>query len=163
MKPIVAVVGRSGSGKTTLIERLIPELERRGLRVGAVKHTHHDFDLNPRGKDSWRLYQAGARVVAFSSTAQLVVMRRTEAELPLGDVVDQYLGDVDVVLVEGYKELPLAKIEVVRAGEELQCAGDQLLAVVGDERPGLQVPCFRPDDAPGLAGFLEETVFARGR
>jgi len=53
VKPIVAVVGRSGSGKTTLIERLIPELERRSLRVGAVKHTHHDFDLNARGKDSW--------------------------------------------------------------------------------------------------------------
>jgi molybdopterin-guanine dinucleotide biosynthesis protein B len=158
----VAVVGRSGSGKTTLIEQLIPELQRRGRRVGAVKHTHHSFDFDPRGKDSWRLYQAGAQVVAFSSNAQLAVMRRTDAELPLEEVVARYLGDVDVVLVEGYKELPLPKVEVVREGQELLCSQDQLLAVVGDARPGLRVPCFRPDDARGLVELLEGAVFARG-
>jgi len=81
----------------------------------------------------------------------------------LEDVVAHYLGDVDVVLVEGYKELPLPKIEVVREGQELQCSGDELLAVAGDARPGLHVPCFRPDDAAGLVGLLEGTVFARGR
>lgn len=158
---IVAVVGRSGSGKTTLLERLIPELQRRGRRVGAIKHTHHTFDLDPQGKDSWRLYQTGAQVVAFSSGAQLAVLRRTDTELPLEDVIARYLGDVDIVLVEGYKDLPLPKIEVVRDGHELQCAQDQLLAIVGDDRPGWQVPCFRPDDTDGLIAFLEGAVFAR--
>lgn len=160
---IVAVVGRSGSGKTTLIERLIPELRRRGKRVGAVKHTHHAFDFDPQGKDSWRLYHAGAQVVAFSSSAQLAVMRRLDTEIALEEVIARYLGDVDFVLVEGYKELPLPKIEVVRPGADLLCREDQLLAVVGDDRAGLRIPAFSPDDVEGLVGLLEASVLKSSR
>ena len=157
--PIIAVVGRSGSGKTTLIEQLIPELRRRGRHVGAVKHTHHAFDLDPSGKDSWRLFHAGAPVVAFASAAQLVVMRHLERELSLEEIVTRYLGDVELVLVEGYKELPLRKIEVVRSGQELLCSLDDLIAVVSDDPRDLVVPTFRPADVGALATFVEATAF----
>ena len=157
--PIIAVVGRSGSGKTTLIEQLIPELRRRGRRVGAVKHTHHSFDLDPSGKDSWRLFHAGAPVVAFASNSQLVVMRHLEREASLDEIVTRYLDDVEVVLVEGYKELPLRKIEVVRSGEELLCSLDELIAVVSDDRRDLRVPTFRPVDVGPLAALVETTAF----
>jgi molybdopterin-guanine dinucleotide biosynthesis protein MobB len=155
---VVAVVGASGSGKTTLLESLIPELRRRGRRVGAVKHTHHSFDFDPRGKDSSRLLAAGAQVVAFSSTAQLAVMRHLDEEVSLEEIIARYFGDLDLVLVEGYKELPLPKVEVVRGGRELQCSQEQLLAVVTDDRRDLRVPSFRPGDVAGLATFLETTV-----
>jgi molybdopterin-guanine dinucleotide biosynthesis protein B len=155
---IVAVVGASGSGKTTVLESLIPELRRRGRRVGAVKHTHHSFDFDPRGKDSWRLFHAGAQVVAFSSTAQLAVMRHLEGEVSLEEIIARYFSDLDLVLVEGYKELPLPKIEVIGSGQELVCSQDQLLAVVSDDRRDLLVPCFRPGDIAGLATFLETQV-----
>ena len=157
--PIIAVVGRSGSGKTTLMEQLIPELRRRGRHVGAVKHTHHAFDLDPSGKDSWRLFHAGAPVVAFASAAQLVVMRHLERELSLEEIVTRYLGDVELVLVEGYKELPLRKIEVVRSGQELVCSLDDLIAVVSDDQRDLRVPTFRPADVGALATFVEATAF----
>jgi molybdopterin-guanine dinucleotide biosynthesis protein MobB len=154
----VAVVGRSGSGKTTLIEALIPELARRGRRVGAIKHTHHAFDLDPSGKDSWRLFHAGAPVVAFSSTAQLVVMRHLEHEIPLEEVLARHFDDVDLVVVEGYKELPLPKIEVARSGQDLLCSQDQLIAVVTDDGRDLHLPAFRPGDIGALAAFLETRV-----
>jgi len=154
----VAVVGRSGSGKTTLIEALIPELARRGRRVGAVKHTHHAFDLDPSGKDSWRLFHAGAPVVAFSSTAQLVVMRHLEREASLEDVIARYFTDVDLVLVEGYKELALPKIEVAQAGQQLLCSPDELIAVVSDDGRDVPVPTFRPGDIGALATLVETRV-----
>ena len=46
------IAGWSGSGKTTLIERLLPAITARGLRVSVVKHAHHDFDIDQPGKDS---------------------------------------------------------------------------------------------------------------
>jgi len=58
--PVLGIAGWSGSGKTTLLERLIPALARRGVRVGVIKQTHHDFELDRPGKDSHRLRQAGA-------------------------------------------------------------------------------------------------------
>lgn len=155
---IIAVVGRSGSGKTTLLERLIPELRRRGRRVGAVKHTHHSFDLDPNAKDSWRLFQTGAPAVAFSSTAELVVMRHLERELSLQEIVERYFGDMELVLVEGYKELPLPKIEVVRSGQEPSCPRGELIAVVSDDRRDVQVPTFRPADVGALATVVEAAV-----
>jgi molybdopterin-guanine dinucleotide biosynthesis protein B len=97
-------------------------------------------------------------VVAFSSTAQLAVMRHLDGEVSLEEIIARYFSDLDLVLVEGYKELPLPKIEVVRAGRELLCSQDQLLAVVSDDGRDLRVPCFRPGDVAGLATFLETRV-----
>ena len=54
MIPIVSIVGKSDSGKTTLIEKLLPELTRRGYRIATVKHDVHGFEVDREGKDSWR-------------------------------------------------------------------------------------------------------------
>ena len=67
MPAIVSIIGKSGSGKTTLIEKLIPELKRRGYRIGTIKHTVHEFDLDVRGKDSWRHKAAGAQAVLLAA------------------------------------------------------------------------------------------------
>jgi molybdopterin-guanine dinucleotide biosynthesis protein MobB len=112
-----AVLGVSGphdSGKTTLIEKLIPELRDRGLRVGAVKHTPHDVVDDVSGKDSYRLAEAGANPTAFVRPATATVRRMQQTNLT--DVLERDFNDCDVVLVEGYKSLPLRRVEVGSGG-----------------------------------------------
>lgn len=60
-KHIIGIIGWSGSGKTTLLGKLIPILMARGLSVSTMKHTHHDFDMDQPGKDSYRHCEPGAR------------------------------------------------------------------------------------------------------
>ncbi len=67
MPPMISIVGRAKSGKTSLLERLIPELKRRGYRLATIKHSAHGYDLNQTGKDSQRLANAGSDAVVVSS------------------------------------------------------------------------------------------------
>lgn len=161
--PIVPFVGKSGSGKTTFLEKLIPELVARGLRVGLVKHDVHGFELDQPGKDTYRLRQAGAVRVAISAPQQFALIGQVEEELTLEELAQRYLGDVDLVLAEGYKRSQLPKIEVCRAvrSQELLCAADELLAVVSDLHFELPGPQFGLEDVAGVANLLEGIVGAR--
>lgn len=162
--PIVCFVGKSRSGKTTILERLIPELIGRGYRLGVVKHDVHGFDLDQPGKDTWRLRQAGAWRVAISAPREFALLGSVEEELPLAELVERYLGDVDLVLAEGYKRGTWPKIEVCRAArsQALLCRPEEVLAVISDL--ALEVPCprFGLDDVVAVADFLEQH-FLRGR
>lgn len=113
---VVGFAGFSGSGKTTLVEQLIPVLRLRGLRVSVVKHAHHKFDIDHTGKDTWRHREAGAFEVVVASDRRLALMR--EFEQPVTLTVHQMLAElyegVDWVLVEGFKDSDLLKIEVWR-------------------------------------------------
>lgn len=113
---VVGFAGYSGSGKTTLVEQLIPALRLRGLRVSVVKHAHHKFDIDHTGKDTWRHREAGAFEVVVASDRRLALMR--EFEQPVTLTVHQMLAElyegVDWVLVEGFKDSDLLKIEVWR-------------------------------------------------
>ena len=113
---VVGFAGFSGSGKTTLVEQLIPALRLRGLRVSVVKHAHHKFDIDHTGKDTWRHREAGAFEVVVASDRRLALMR--EFEQPVTMTVHQMLAElyegVDWVLVEGFKDSDLLKIEVWR-------------------------------------------------
>ena len=113
---VVGFAGFSGSGKTTLVERLIPALRLRGLRVSVVKHAHHKFDIDHMGKDTWRHREAGAFEVVVASDRRMALMR--EFEQPAVMTVHQLLAElyegVDWVLVEGFKDSDLLKIEVWR-------------------------------------------------
>lgn len=151
--PVIAFVGHSKSGKTTLLEKLIPELRRRGYRVAAVKHTAHPVEPDAPDKDTYRLAQAGARPVILAAP-------ETTLEAALAGV-----QDADLVLVEGYKRANVPKIEV-RWSEgaggrgdkgELACAGDEwLMAVVSDRRFDVDVPQFGLGDVTELADWIAE-------
>ena len=78
---IVSFVGRSGTGKTTLIERLIPELSARGLRVAVIKHDAHRFDIDKEGKDSWRFTKAGAVVSSIVSDEKSAMVETRKLSL----------------------------------------------------------------------------------
>ncbi len=117
---VVGFAGYSGSGKTTLVERLIPALKLRGLRVSVVKHAHHNFDVDKPGKDTWRHREAGAFEVVAASSHRLALMREFEqpAELTVHQLLAELYSGVDWVLVEGFKSSDLLKIEIWRAPSE---------------------------------------------
>ena len=114
---VVGFAGYSGSGKTTLVEKLIPVLKLRGLRVSVVKHAHHRFDIDHPGKDTYRHREAGAFEVVVASPHRLALMREFEqpSQLTVHQLIAELYEGVDWVLVEGFKDSDLLKIEVWRA------------------------------------------------
>jgi len=136
---VVGFAGFSGSGKTTLVERLIPELKLRGLRVSVVKHAHHQFDIDHPGKDSWRHRQAGAFETVIASSRRLALIREFEQESPqtAHHVIAELYPGIDWVLVEGFKDSNLLKIEVWRAvaGKPALYPEDPFIVAVATDSP----------------------------
>ena len=159
MIPVICVVGASNSGKTTLLEKLIPEFKRRGYRIGTIKHDIHTFEMDHEGKDTWRHKQAGASTVTIVSPIQVATIKDTSDEMPLEEVINRYLWQEDLILVEGYKRSSYPKIEVYRSDVETKpiCTlKDNLIALVTDEEVELEVPRFGFDETKQLADFLEK-------
>ncbi|MGL5630811.1 MAG: molybdopterin-guanine dinucleotide biosynthesis protein B [Azovibrio sp.] len=112
---VFGIAGRSGSGKTTLLEKLIPILKGKGLTVSIIKHAHHAFDIDRPGKDSYRHREAGAEEVLLTCNSRWVLMHevRDEKEPNLEELLSR-LAPCDLVLVEGFKQEPVPKLEVHR-------------------------------------------------
>jgi molybdopterin-guanine dinucleotide biosynthesis protein B len=158
MIPIISIVGKSDSGKTTLIEKLVPELTRRGYRVATVKHDVHGFEVDREGKDSWRHKQAGAHTVIISSPQKIALIRDVEKDSTLDEIRRRWVQDVDLLLSEGYKKDVQPKIEVFREEKhkKLLCTKkDNLIAIVSDRKFNVGVPCFHLEDMKGLSNFIE--------
>jgi molybdopterin-guanine dinucleotide biosynthesis protein B len=162
MIPVVSVVGKSDAGKTTLLEKIIPELKRRGYRVATVKHDAHSFEIDQPGKDTWRHRQAGADVVVISARDKMAIIRRLDEEMSLPQITDMITG-VDIILTEGFKRGPAPKIEVSRREKstELLCTVDELVAVATDQRFDIPAPQFALDDAAGLVDLLERRFLGK--
>jgi molybdopterin-guanine dinucleotide biosynthesis adapter protein len=155
---VVGFAGYSGSGKTTLVEQLIPALQLRGQRVSVVKHAHHDFDIDHPGKDTWRHREAGAFEVLAASPRRLVIMRelRERVQHSVHDLLAELHRAVDWVLVEGFKDSDLPKIEVWReaSGKPVRYPSDAHIAAIATDSPqALPAPTpravldlNRPDD-----------------
>lgn len=159
MIPIISIVGKSDSGKTTLIEKLVPELARRGYRIATVKHDVHGFEVDREGKDSWRHKQAGAHTVIISSPQKVALIRDVEKDLTLDEIRGRWIQDVDLVLSEGYKKDVQPKIEVFRKEKhkKLICTKkDNLIAIVSNKKFNVGVPCFHLEDMKGLSSFIEK-------
>jgi molybdopterin-guanine dinucleotide biosynthesis adapter protein len=164
MSLVISIVGRSNSGKTTLLERLIVELKRRGYTVAAVKHSGGDFQLDHPGKDSWRLAEAGSDAVLLASSNRLAFLQKTTHSPTFEDVID-FLGDkFDFVLVEGFKESDIPKIEVHRRElGNLVSSPENLFAVVTDEQLDVTVPQFSIRDGVALVDLLEKRLAVPSR
>ena len=156
--PIVSFVGYSGSGKTTFIEKLIPALTDRGIKIAVVKHDAHGFQMDKPGKDTWRHKQAGAGATVIISRHQIGMVMDVDKEPAPHDLAD-LLSFAHIIITEGYKHGPYPKIEIFRpeATENKLPVGQEdetLLALVSDTRTGLSVPHFTLADVEGVARFL---------
>ncbi len=146
---VVGFAGYSGSGKTTLVEQVIPALKLRGLRVSVVKHAHHKFDIDHPGKDTYRHREAGAFEVLVASDRRMALIREYEREATpkVHHLLAQLWDGVDWVLVEGFKQSDLLKVEVWRAeaGQPIRYPDDEfIVAIATDDPASLPVPTQRP-------------------
>ena len=156
--PIITVIGKSGSGKTTLLEKLIAELKRRGYRIATVKHhSHAGFDIDRPGKDSWRHAQAGSDHVIVAAPDKIASYRLLERELSL-DEIAAGVKDVDIILVEGYRQAGKPTLEIIRSEISLEpiCPPEQCFAIASDVLLPLAIPQFDLSDVMGMAKFIEE-------
>lgn len=157
MPPILSIIGKSSSGKTTLLEKLIPELKRRGWRVATVKHhSHPGFEIDIPGKDTWRHARAGSDHVVIAAPDKIASIRSLEAPLSL-DEIAAGITDVDLILTEGYKRAGKPALEVVRAATGLDLVGDldQVKAVATDAELGGSFRRFDLDAVEEIAGWIE--------
>jgi molybdopterin-guanine dinucleotide biosynthesis adapter protein len=154
--PVLSIVGKSGSGKTTLLEKLIPELKRRGYRVGTIKHhAHPGFEIDHPGKDTWRHAQAGSDHVVIVAPDKIASIRRLERELSL-DEIAATMTEVDIILTDGFKRGGKPCLEVMRAenGVELVSEPARLAAVVTDTPLAVDVPQFELDETEKIVDWL---------
>ncbi len=136
--PVIGFAAFSGTGKTTLLERLLPILTHSGVRIGMIKHAHHQFDIDTPGKDSYRLRKAGATQTLIASTQRWALMTENPVEDPpeLVNLI-QHLDQkhLDLILVEGFKQAHIPKIELHRPGlghPLLFPADDNIIAIATD-------------------------------
>jgi molybdopterin-guanine dinucleotide biosynthesis protein MobB len=112
---LLSIIGRKHTGKTTLTVALAAELARRGVRVMTMKHGHHPADVDHPGSDSWRHFREGrAERVLLATPGQRILFERVADEYDPAALARRYLGEADVVLVEGFHRAPVPKIEVFR-------------------------------------------------
>jgi len=165
--PLLAIVGWSGTGKTTLLQQVIPILSNKRIRAGLIKHTHHQMDVDTPGKDSYLLRKAGASQVMLASSERWALM----CETPEKQSIDlPYLlsrmdhSALEIVLVEGFKEEPVPKIVLWRAGikggiEEL--LDEQVIAVASDQKLALNVPFLDINRPDNIADFIADWLIKR--
>ena len=156
--PIISISGKSNAGKTTFLVKLIAELTQKGYRIGSAKHTHHDIDLDRKGKDSWRHKQAGARATLVITDQQIAMVKddhRTDIEK-----MQAYLENMDLILAEGFKKQPLPKIEIFRTDgphdHPLFLDHPDLIALVTDAKITPAVPVFGLEDIEAVAAFIQD-------
>lgn len=158
--PVLGFAAFSGTGKTTLLCQLIPLLRASGLRLGLIKHSHHTFEVDHPGKDSFVLRAAGASQIVIASAQRSVALIQypKDREPGLADFLGQISDDsLDLLLVEGYKRADIPKIELHRPslGQPLLAVSDPaIIAVASDETVTVSVPVLDLNAPLQIAEFI---------
>lgn len=158
-RAIFGLAGWSGSGKTTLLEKLVTTMVARGVRVSTIKDSHHGFDLDQPGKDSFRHREAGATEVLISSPFRWALMHelRGEPQPTLEDLV-AHMSPVDLLLVEGFRSHPYPKIEIFRPslGKAPLWPNDRHIVAVASDAAldDVRLPKLDLNDPSAIADFI---------
>lgn len=166
LPPTVSFVAKSGTGKTTLIEKIIGILSDKGYRVSSIKHTDHEVDADIPGKDSWRHKKAGAYSTLLLSGKKLAFFSDSESTpaVTIAALAAKYFQSSDILIVEGFKDLDIKKIELFR--KDLSPSfkprfkeDPNLILVCGDmplELPG--IPQLDINSPLEIANFIERHI-----
>ncbi|MGI6037784.1 MAG: molybdopterin-guanine dinucleotide biosynthesis protein B [Limnochordia bacterium] len=152
---MISLVGRSNSGKTRLMEQLIPELQRRGLKVAVIKHSSRAYPLDQEGKDTWKHAQAGAQRVVFATPAGFSLFHYEPWDL---EQIGALMPEVDLILVEGHRGTKLPKLIIHRPElEEEPPILEDVVAFIGGPIPEeyRELPHFSPDQVGEIADFID--------
>ena len=161
--PLIGFCAFSGTGKTTLLTQLIPILNEHGVRLAVIKHAHHNFDVDQKDKDSYKLRHAGANQMLISSSRRWALMTELndeQSELKLEELLEQIdHKTVDLVLVEGFKHETFTKIELHRPslGHSVMCTEDpNIVAFATDQEQELpeHVVCLNINEPKEIATFI---------
>lgn len=114
MTPYITFAGYSGSGKTTLVIKVISYLKEKGLKIAALKHDGHKFEMDKEGKDTYRMKQAGAECIAIANNEKYAVISNTEKRLNFFELMEKVPNGMDIVIGEGFKDDNVPKILVHR-------------------------------------------------
>lgn len=156
--PVIAFAAYSGTGKTTVIEKIVRELKSRGLHLAVIKHDGHRFEIDHEGKDSWRFSHAGADITIISSAEKTAYIE--QRELSLQQLIDM-VHDVDLILVEGYKNENLPQIGIARkaTGKGFTADLSRFIALVTDmDDIDTTQPCFGLEDIQEITDFIMDCV-----
>ncbi len=158
--PILGFAAYSGTGKTTLIEKLVMALKARGLRIAVIKHDGHDFEIDHRGKDSWRFIQAGSDISIIGSTSKTAFVEQRGLSLMQ---IAARIHDVDLILVEGYKQENITQIGICRTatGKGFPADISRYTAVVTDAGTDAKtsgIPHFGFDEIEELTEFVMKNM-----
>lgn len=166
--PLVGFCAFSGTGKTTLLTRLLPLLNNRGLRIGVVKHAHHRFDIDYPGKDSFELRLAGASQMLVASRKRMAWVKETQENRPEPVLEEALLAleteHLDLVLVEGFKQAAIPKIELYRAslGKPLMYPAMSNIIAIATDAPladkSISLPLLNLNQPVEIAEFIIETI-----
>ncbi|WP_236637464.1 molybdopterin-guanine dinucleotide biosynthesis protein MobB [Photorhabdus australis] len=158
--PLLGITAYSGTGKTTLLKKVIPLLRQRQIRVGLIKHTHHDMDVDKPGKDSYELRKAGAKQTLVASQQRWALMTETSdsSALDLNYLANRFDSDfLDLILVEGFKDEPINKIALYRRiiNRPLSDLLDQhVIAIASDEKLETALPQLNINQPEQVADFI---------
>lgn len=161
--PVISIIGKQNAGKTTLIERIIPLLRRKGYKVGTIKYNVPSFEIDYEGKDTYRHYHAGADVVSISSPKKLAMIKRFERKPPtIKDIIKTHYQNVDIVLVEGYKNWRYPYIEVQNSPYRVMPANkkykNHIKITATTMKIRSQIPVFHKNDLNNVINFIESKI-----
>ncbi|HON78777.1 MAG TPA: molybdopterin-guanine dinucleotide biosynthesis protein B [Spirochaetota bacterium] len=157
--PVITIIGRSNSGKTTLIERLTEHFTQKGMKIAIIKHMKHDFEMDHDGKDTSRYRKSGAVISSITNDRSMAIL----ADVPPGmtplSAAENLFAYADMIIIEGHKERPGPKIEVIGDTKEaylFESGCEQVCAVVSDRKIDTSLPLFPRNAIPDIADFIEK-------
>ena len=164
VKVISIVATKSETGKTTLIEALIPILKEKNYNIGVLKHDAHNFEIDKEGKDSYRFVKAGADKMVISSKEKIAMIEKTKEEKDVEEILELFI-DMDLVIIEGYKNNGYPKIEVHRKEidskllyENADVDKTKFLAIATNEKLNLNIEQLDINDVNKIAEFIEDKI-----
>jgi len=165
--PVLGFAAYSGTGKTTLLEKLLPLLTAEGLRIGMIKHAHHNFDIDKEGKDSYRLRHAGAKQMLIASKNRWALMTETpdqDSDPDLQKLINKLdQSQLDLILVEGFKHIPFDKIELHRSETNkpfLHPNDNSIIAIATNKSSTVstQLPLLDINKPDSIASFILQGI-----